>query len=317
MKTIIIGIGGVGGYFGGKLAFKYAAAPGHVVSFVARGAHLEKIRAEGLSVRTVDGNFVAVPTAATDRPETLGRADLIVLAVKGYDLEDAISSLAGNIGDETVLIPLLNGVDNGDRIRSRIGRGTVLDGCVYISSFIERPGVIHQVGGSCRILFGPVSGPIDPHRALERYFQEAGIAVRLSENIRTEIWSKFLFVAPFACVTSRVGQPFGAVVENEEWRRTVEGMMEELRSLAAALGVVLPADAIRKSIEMARKLPYSSRSSMQLDFERGRRTELETFAGYVIKTARDKGIPVPLHEEIYTALTQQAAPGPDSKDRTC
>ncbi len=311
MHAIIVGIGGVGGYFGGKLALKYAASPGHAVSFVARGAHLEKIRAEGLSVRTVEGDFIADPTAATDRPETLGRADLILLAVKGYDLEDAVASLAGNIGEGTILIPLLNGVDNGDKIRSWIGRGTVLDGCVYISSFIEKPGTIHQVGGSCRILFGPVSGPIDPYRALERYFQEAGIAVRLSENILKEIWSKFLFVAPFACVTSRVGQPFGAVVEKEEWCRTVEGMMEELRSLAAVLGVVLPADAVSKSIVMARKLPYSSRSSMQLDFERGRRTELETFAGYVVRKARDKGIPVPLHEEIYAELAKRSAPASD------
>ena len=258
-------------------------------------------------MQTVDGNFIAVPTAATDRPETLGRADLILLCVKGYDLENAVSSLAGNIGDDTILIPLLNGVDNGARIRSRIRAGTVLEGCVYISSYIERPGVIHQVGGSCRILFGPVSGPIDPYRHVERFIQEASIAVRLSESIRRDVWSKFLFVAPYACVTSLTGQPFGAVVENEEWRRTVEGMMREIRTLATALGVDLPESLVAKSVEMARQLPYSSRSSMQLDFERGRRTELETFAGYVVRAAKERGLSVPLYEKLYAELAARAA----------
>ena len=308
MNVIVVGVGGVGGYFGGKLALKYASSPGHGISFVARGEHLEKIRAEGLVVETTEGSFVTMPSAAADRPETLGKADMILLCVKGYDLENAAALIDGNIDDRTILLPLLNGVDNGDRLRSLVRRGTVLEGCVYISSYIKRPGVIHQVGGSCRILFGPVSGPIDPYRPMEKFFQEAGIAVRLSESVRKEVWSKYLFVAPFACVTSLFDLPFRAVVENEERRRTVEGMMEEIRSLAAAFGIEIPEGAIGKSLDAAAKLPYASRSSMQLDYERGRRTELETFAGYVVRAAKNKGLSVPLHEELYATLAKRTVP---------
>lgn len=303
MKTAIIGIGGVGGYYGGKLAVRYASAADHAVFFVARGIHLESIRKKGLEVITKEeGDFVAEPTLATDSPKELGPLDVIIFCVKGYDLEEAALMTRENIHPDTVVISLLNGVDNADRLQKILHQGHILNGCVYISSRIAAPGKIEQVGGPRLLIFGPERGPTDHFRDIESLLGEAGIKARLSENIATEVWTKFVFMGPLAGITSMKREPFGAVMENDADRSVVEGLMREVVSIAKAQGLTLPDDVIQKSLDLAAGFPYETKSSMQLDFEKGKRTELEAFIGYVVKSGQRLGIPTPLHETVYSTL---------------
>lgn len=302
MRIAIVGLGGVGGYFGGKIARAYAGSPAHRVIFIARGAHLAAIRRDGLQLRTVDGDFTVRPDLATDAPAEAGVCDLVFFSVKEYDLEGAAAALAPLLEERTAVLPVLNGVDIAERLRSLLPRGVVLSGCVYISSFVEAPGLVHQVGGSCRLLFGPDDGRIGPFQPLERLLREAGINAELSAVIAIPLWTKYLFVSPMAGVTSLTGKCFGEVMADPGDRKKVLGLMAEIEALAAAKGIALPADSRERAIATVEGFPYATRSSLQLDHAKGGRTELELFIGYAVRAGRLLGVPMPLHEELYAAL---------------
>jgi 2-dehydropantoate 2-reductase len=292
----------VGGYFGGKVAGKYGGSPGHRVVFVARGAHLAAIRGDALLLKAVEGDFRVKPDLATDNPSEAGPCDLVLLSVKEYDLEAAAAAIVPLLHEKTVVLPVLNGVDIAERLRSMLPRGVVLSGCVYISAFVEAPGIVRQVGGTCQLLFGPDDGQAEMYRPLEILLKEAGIKAELSAAIAVPLWAKYLFVSPMAGVTSLTGLCFGDVMADEKGRGMVRGLMTEIEHLAAAKGIALPADCVDRGIATVERFPYATRSSMQLDYEKGRRTELELFIGYAVRTGRALGIPVPLHEEIYAKL---------------
>jgi 2-dehydropantoate 2-reductase len=305
MNMAVVGLGGVGGYFGGRLAWKYAGSAEHRVIFVARGAHLEAIRAQGLLLRTQEGDFTIRPDLATDRPAEAGPCDLILFAVKGYDLETAAAGIVPLLHKKTAVLPLLNGVDITERLRAILPRGKVLSGCVYISSFFEAPGVIRQAGGSCRMIFGPDDGRIAAYRPIETLFREAGIRAELAADIAVPIWMKYLFVSPMAGVTSLMGLSFGGVMADEKGKRRVRALMAEIGRLAAAKGIALPTDSVERAIATVEGFPYATRSSMQLDYEKGGRTELELFIGYAVRSGRLLGVPTPLHDELYSALSRK------------
>jgi len=302
MKIAVFGVGGVGGYFGGKIAMKYAGSSGYRVVFMARGAHLAAIRKGGLLLKTVEGEFRVTPDLATDDPAAVGPCDLVLVCVKEYALEEAAVRLAPLLHEKTIVLPLLNGVDIAERLRSMLPRGVVLSGCVYISAFVEAPGIVRQVGGTCQLLFGPDDGQAEMYRPLEILLKEAGIKAELSAAIAVPLWAKYLFVSPMAGVTSLTGLCFGDVMADEKGRGMVRGLMMEIQRLAAAKGIALPADCVDHGIATVERFPHATRSSMQLDYEKGRRTEMELFIGYAVRTGRTLGIPVPLHEEIYAKL---------------
>lgn len=302
MKIAVFGVGGVGGYFGGKIAVKYAGSSGHQVVFMARGAHLAAIRKGGLLLKTVEGEFRVTPDLATDDPAAVGPCDLMLVCVKEYALQEAAVRLVPLLHEKTIVLPLLNGVDIAERLRSMLPGCVVLSGCVYISAFIEAPGIVRQAGGSCQLLFGPDDGQAEIYRPLEKLLQEAGIKAELSAAIAVPLWTKYLFVSPMAGVTSLMGLCFGDVMADGKGRAMVRGLMAEIERLAAAKGVALPADSVDRGIATVERFPYATRSSMQLDYEKGGRTELELFIGYAVRTGRILGIPAPLHEEIYAAL---------------
>jgi 2-dehydropantoate 2-reductase len=302
MKIAVFGVGGVGGYFGGKIAVKFAGSPGHQVVFIARGAHLAAIRKGGLLLKTGEGEFRVPPDLATDDPAAVGPCDLVLVCVKEYALEEAAARLAPLLHGKTIVLPLLNGVDIAERLRSILARGVVLSGCVYISTIIEVPGVVHQVGGTCQLIFGPDEGKVEPYRPLETLLKEAGIRAELSAEIAVPLWTKYLFVSPMAGVTSLMAKNFGDVMADGKGRTMVLGLMEEIGCLARAKGISLPADSVEGAIARVGRFPYETKSSMQLDYEKGGRTEVELFIGYAVRTGRTLGIPVPLHEEIYAAL---------------
>ncbi|MEW6333721.1 MAG: 2-dehydropantoate 2-reductase [Thermodesulfobacteriota bacterium] len=302
MKIAVVGLGGVGGYFGGKLAGTYARSPDHSVVFIARGGHLAAIRGAGLLLRTVEGENRVFPDLATDRPTEAGPCDLVLFCVKEYDLAPAAVALDPLLHAGTVIIPLLNGVDIAERLRSALDRGTVLSGCVYISSFIERPGVVRQVGGTCQLVFGPDDGETDAHRPLEILLRNAGIKAELSSDIVVSLWSKYLFVSPMSGVTSLTGLSFGDIMADDKGAAKVRGLMAEIANLAAAKGVALPESSVEEAIAKVKRFPPETRSSMQLDVAKGGKTELELFIGFAVRAGRSLGVPVPLHDQMYAEL---------------
>jgi 2-dehydropantoate 2-reductase len=302
MKIAIIGIGGVGGYYGGMLARKYEGSVEHDIFFIARGKHLQKMKTEGLKVIAKDGDFIARPSLATDDPAELGPLDLIIFGVKGYDLENAARMITGNLHADTVIIPLLNGVDNVERLKTVVNTGIIMNGCVYISTQIVSPGVVEHVGGAGKLIFGPEEGPIEPYRTIETLMKNADIMAVLSDNINVDVWSKYIFIGPLASITSMTGQSLGAVMENEGHRTMMEGMMMEIKLIADAEGIPFPEDIVKKSMDVTSNFPYETKSSLQLDFEKGKQTEMETFTGYVVRSGRKLGIKTPLHDAVYAAL---------------
>jgi 2-dehydropantoate 2-reductase len=307
MKIAVVGLGGVGGYFGGKLARKYAGSPEHTVVFIARGEHLAAIRRDGLLLKTVEGECRVTPDLATDRAADAGHCDLVLFCVKEYGLEAAAAGLGPLLHDNTIILPVLNGVDIAERLRSIIPRGVVLSGCVYISAFIEAPGVVCQVGGTCQLVFGPDDGKSDAYLPLQALLKQAGIKAELSQDIAVPLWTKYLFVSPMAGVTSLMGQCFGDVMADAKGWVMARGLMVEVERLARAKGINLPPDSVERGIATVERFPPATKSSMQLDFERGRRTELELFIGFAIRAGRSLGVPMPLHEELYAALIARRA----------
>jgi 2-dehydropantoate 2-reductase len=302
MKIAILGIGGVGGFYGGKLARKYEDSAEHEIFFVARGEHLQKIKTDCLMLITKDGNFIAKPSLVTDRPAELGPLDLIIISVKGYDLKSAAQMIKGNLDNNTVIIPILNGVNNVEILKTILTKGIILNGCVYISTQIVSPGVVEHVGGAGKMFFGPEEGSIEPYRKIETLLKEADINAVLSDNINVDVWSKYIFIGPLASVTSMTGLPLGAVMENKEYKAMMEGMMVEIKMIADAEGIELPENIVQKSMDLTSNFPYETKSSLQLDFERGKQAEVETFTGFVVKSGKKLGIKTPLHDAAYSAL---------------
>ncbi|HTZ38890.1 MAG TPA: 2-dehydropantoate 2-reductase N-terminal domain-containing protein, partial [Syntrophales bacterium] len=181
MRIGIIGIGGIGGFYGGKLAVQYAGKGEHEIIFFARGAHLEAIRKDGLKLVTVDGEYIARPTLATDKPSEMGLLDLVLFCTKSYGLEEAAKSIAGNLRENSVVLPLLNGVDITDRLKAVLPRGIVLYGGVFISCAIQSPGFVKQAGGTGQLFFGPASkADAEKYRPIETLLKGAGIKAELS-----------------------------------------------------------------------------------------------------------------------------------------
>ncbi len=306
MKIGIIGIGGVGGYYGGKLAMKYAGTVEHQILFFARGAHLEAIRKDGLKLVTVDGEFTARPTLATDNPAEMGKLDLALFCTKSYGLEQAAQAIAGNLREDSVVLPLLNGVDISERLRAVLPRGIILYGGVFVSSAIQGPGVVKQVAGTGQLFFGPEnSADVEKYRPIEALLQGAGIKAGLAADAILSLWTKYIFIGPLAGVTSLTGKAFGAVLEDAEARKMLEGMMKEVEAVARRKGVGFPQDIVQASFAKVTAFAPATKTSMQLDYERGNRTEFDIFIAYMVKAGKDLGIPVPLHEKVFGELKRK------------
>jgi len=303
MRIAVIGIGGVGGYFGGKLARRYAGNRNMEVIFIARGEHLRRIQTQGLRQITDEGDFTAVPTVATDRPETCGHFDLALFCTKGYDLEKSALSIQKNLDCTGTVITLLNGVDNARRLQAVLPQARVLNGCVYIGAQIVEPGVVRQAGGTCQLLFGPEDGHLEGLSAVESVLKNAGINALLTGDIRTAVWEKYLFVAPLASATLYMGKPIGAFIEKSEARDFLEGLMREVAAVGAAQGVGIPDAMVQSALEKCRLFPYEAKTSFQMDYESGRKIEIDIFTGYIVRKGKELGIATSLHEKVYAKLT--------------
>jgi 2-dehydropantoate 2-reductase len=308
----VVGVGGVGGYFGGKLCRLLHDGGDCSVFFVARGEHLQAIRKSGLILDSeTDGEVVCKPSLATDDFLKLPPLDLCLLCVKEFDLAPALSSLRPLIGNETVLLPLLNGVDVSARVRSVIENGIVLPACVYVGTHLERPGKVSQRGGACQILFGPDprSGGFTPDEVL-RAFDRANINSRWTLDIQVEIWKKFIFICAYGLVTAAYNKTVGQVLEEDSLRSAAQEIIKEAIDLARGCGVHLPEDSAEAALFKARSFPYGAKTSFQRDFERAdERDERDLFAGAMIRMAAERGLAIPKTIEIAALLEKQKPAG--------
>lgn len=305
MKIAIIGVGGVGGYFGGKLATHYANNKDVDITFIARGKHLKEIQNNGLKVITEQGTFIAKPDKAIDNPASGGIFDLLIFCVKSYDLENSAKLFKNCVNEQTLAITVLNGVNNAERLKTVLPDVQVLDGCVYISAFIKEAGIVCQAGGTCKFFFGSDTENKN-YIKIEQVLKDAGIAAEYRKDIEEIVWEKYLFVSPLASATSFYQKTFGEIMEDEQCKNLLKGLLKETEGVAKFQKVNLPKDIFQKSLDKIALFPYDTKSSLQMDFEKKKNTELDIFAGYIVKYAKEHGIDVPLHEEVYKVLSGKA-----------
>ena len=303
MRIGIVGIGGVGGYFGGKLAREYASAGSHEIIFISRGEHLQAIQHNGLQLFTREGDYVTWPNIATDNPAVAGMFDLVFFCVKSYSLEDSAHRVKTNIHKNTVVIPLLNGVESTDRLRLILPDADIIGGCVYIISHIHAPGVIRQEDGACKMIFGTDDEESSlKYSAVLNVLQRAKINAKLTGQISEILWEKYLLMCPLGSLTAATGKTYGALLADSSLNAKLKGMMEEVVAVARARKVYLPENAVDQTMEMAGRFAFDAKTSMQLDKEKGRQTEVDTLTGFLCRAGRESGIPTPLHDEVYQQI---------------
>ncbi len=299
MRIVVMGTGGVGGYYGGVLA-----KSGQDVSFIARGAHLEALRANGLRVESqIMGDFALPKVTATDQPATLGQADLVLFTTKAYDLEGAARGLLPLLGKDSMVLPLLNGVDIAERLATVVGTERVLGGMCQISSSIKAPGVIKQVGPLNRIAFGELGGGSSARaRAVLEVFKAAGIVAELSEQIQVDLWKKFLAICAAGGMSALTRSTLGPILKDPDTRALFVGCMQEVALLARRKGVILPAALVQDALAGYDKLPAEMRPSMGLSVLHGQPLEVEALNGTAARLGRELGVPTPINRFIATAL---------------
>jgi 2-dehydropantoate 2-reductase len=304
MRFTFIGAGAVGGFYGALLARK-----GHDVSFVARGAHRDAIARDGLRVDGPIGDFTVKVRADSD-PATLGRADVVVLAVKTYDNAAAIPMIRPLMGPDTVVLSLQNGVDSAEEIAAAIGEPATLGGSTYIATAIEAPGFIRQTGTHKRIVFGEYFGARDRVservRAIESVMRSADIDAEAVADARAAVWEKFTYLAPFAAFTGAARLPIGPLWADEAIRPIFIEAVSEVRRVASAHDIPLAADHMEKINVYVARLPPSTRSSLLIDLSQGKRIEVEALQGSVVRRGRNVGVPTPIMAALYAVLKPHA-----------
>lgn len=309
IRTIwVIGIGGVGGYFGGRIAHALGEINGQQqVYFMARGQHLKEIQENGLILQRNDDSFVCPPTGAAETPASFPEPDLCLVCVKSYDLEGVIQSLSEYIRDDTVIIPLLNGLDIYQRARKLLEKGIVLPACVYITSYLEKPGKVVQKGPDGRVVLGkdPQFPDFDPGNLLA-FSREMGLNFNWREDPYVSIWEKYLLVGSFALVTAASGLSFGEVISDPEAKANLIGVMKEIIQLGQKQGIDLNMDLIDKTIAFTSLFPYDARSSFQRDLEQGRgQAEGDIFGGTIIRMGKELNFPTPNTEKMIRQIEKR------------
>jgi len=298
MKTAIFATGGVGGYFGARLA-----RAGHDVVFIARGQHLRAMKLAGLKVDSIKGNFHLNPVQCTDDPSEAGTVDLIITAVKSWQIEEAANSMRPMVGPDTVVLPLLNGVEAPEQLAEILGKNHVLGGLCKIMSMIGGPGHIRHTGAEPFIALGELDNtPTQRTRNILTILKEAGIRSKMPESIQAAMWEKFLFISTFSGVGAVTRVPIGVIRSLPETRGLLETSLNEIYTLAKALDIPLKAETVERSMEFFDTLPAGGTASMQRDIMQGRPSELEAQNGAVVRLAKTAHIDVPLNTFIYQAL---------------
>ena len=299
MRFAVVGTGGVGAYFGGRLA-----QAGESVAFLARGAHLTAMREHGLRVDSVAGDFVIAPVEASDDPARIGPVDVVLVGVKAWQVRETARTLGPLLGPRTFVVPLQNGVEAAGQLTEVLGPGRVIGGLCKIVSAIVAPGHVRHSGVPPRVEFGERDGSrSDRVEALRQAFERAqGVSAVVPDDVEAAIWEKFLFIAPVSGVGAVTRQPVGAMREIPQTRALIERAMFEVAALARAKGVNLSDAAVARNMRYVDGLPPDATASMQRDIMEGRPSELEQQNGAIARLGDEAGVPVPVNAFLYAAL---------------
>lgn len=307
MRVLVMGTGGLGGYYGWALA-----SHGHDVTFVARGAHLAAIREHGLTLRSLVTNethvinpaqVVATPAEAAGGPDF----DLIIFTVKAFDTEAAAAALPPVVGANTAVLTLQNGVDSVDLLGAAIGAGHVLAGTTRINCVIGEPGEIVQNTPFSKLEMGELSGEATPRiTMIADAFRAAGIEVFVSDDPLREVWTKFIMIAPHASMTAATGQAVAGIRSVPEGAALYRQLIEEVVAVGRATGVNLAPDATERTMDFIMTLPPGAKTSMLFDYERQKRVELDYLTGTVVRRGRALGLPTPGFDALYAVLKVKA-----------
>jgi 2-dehydropantoate 2-reductase len=306
MRIAVMGTGGVGGYFGARLA-----QGGSDVVFIARGAHLAALREHGLIVESKLGDVSLPKVQATDDPSTLGSVDVVLIGVKLWDTEAAGRAISANVGPTTAVLSLQNGVQKDDVLRRILGSEPVLGGVCYIASTIARPGIIRHTGTLQKLVFGEYDGR---RSARAQAFLEAcwrgGIDAELSSDIRKAIWEKFVFLVGHSATTTTIRLPIGPIRTNPRTRRFLLDIMREVVAVGRAHGVPLSAEYAEDRLAYCDGLPAEMVSSMYHDLESGNRLEVDWLSRAVVELGQAVGVPTPLNRAVSDILALHASGKP-------
>lgn len=306
-KILIAGIGGVGGYFGGLLANHFYNNESVEISFFARGRHLKEIQENGLKVIKGESEFIAKPKLATDNPTKIGIADLIIISTKSFDLETVVNQLRPCINPDTIILPLLNGVDSREKIKSILSDNIVLDGCVYIVSRLKQAGIIENSGNIQTLYFGLDNFVNEKLLLYEKLFKEANLSATLSVNISTIIWEKFIFLSPTATATCYYDKCIGEILSDIDSLETTKLLLEEVKKVAKAKGIIISEDITEKTLTKLKSLPFETTSSMHSDFKNKKsNSELKTLTGYVIMEGAKHKVLTPTYSKLNTQLEKNS-----------
>ncbi|ARS90888.1 2-dehydropantoate 2-reductase [Natrarchaeobaculum aegyptiacum] len=298
MKLAVFGAGGVGGYLGARLA-----DAGHEVHLLARGDHLAALQTGGLRVESVAGD-TTVDIPATDDPAAIGPCDVVLFCVKSYDTREAAADLEPLLDEHTAVVSLQNGVDNEQWLAEEIGRDHVVGGVAYIFSTISEPGVVAHTGGPARFVYGELDGQRTARIAEldEALTACEGVEAVLADDVRRELWRKFVLICAQAGMTAATRLPIGEIRDSDPSWTTYRRLMEEVRSVATAKGVDLPESVVDEWLEFAETFDPEMYSSLHYDLTHGKRMELEALHGSVIRHAAAADVDVPTTEAVYGVL---------------
>jgi len=299
----VFGTGGVGGYFGGRLA-----RAGEDVTFIARGEHLHAIKTTGLRVDSTDGDFVIYPARAMEDVSEVGETDLVILGVKAWQVPEAGRAIKPVVGSKTTVLPMQNGVEAVQQLVAELGRENVIGGLCRIVSFVIEPGHIRHAGFKPSIIIGELDNQrTERITKIEEVFKRAGLEITIAADIQVALWTKFLFIASFSGVGAMADAPAGVIRNDPKWRAQILKAMEEIYTLAHARGIKLPPDSVNNVMSAVDALPEDATSSMQRDIAAGKPSELESQNGAVVRMARETGIDVPTHTLIYETLVSRGS----------
>ena len=304
-SVCVYGIGGVGGYFGGRIAHKISKGNRAIqVYFIGRGEHLKAIQQHGLNLITDKEEFICFPNIATDNIRHIPTPDLYLLCVKGYDLDNAVVSISKNISADTIILPLLNGVDIYERIRKSLQKAIVTPASVYVSSSIEKPGTVRQTGPEGHVVFGKDPKHLNyDYRYLIEFFNEMGISHTWYDNPYPAIWEKYIFITAFSLMTAYSEKTIGGILADDKLKRMTENIMKEVVLIGKAKNVDFEPDIVEKTLQKAKTFPYEAKTSFQRDFRKGNnRHEGDIFGGTLIRFAKEQNIPIPTITDVYGEL---------------
>lgn len=298
MRIGVLGMGGIGSFIGAHLATNYESDPHTDIVFICRGKTKEAILANGLALSTPTKTFTAKPDLTSDDPAEIGLLDLLIVSTKSYDVTDAIREYSACISKNTIIIPLQNVVNPKELIKSSIGyHSTILEGCIYIASNIEKPGVVKHVGGPGKIFFG--NDDDEDFQRVEQILQKGGIDATYTHQIKTILWKKYLFVSPIAAITTALAISFGELAEKAGLMVQLEGMMNEVQRLANQFNVTLTQTDIADSLAMLKNFPYQAKSSLQLDVENQTpKTEKPFLVDFIIKNGEKYRVKVDIYDKM-------------------